>query len=496
VTLSRRVFGLALLNLVLIALVLAIFAAQQFGLSFESLMLGPARDRIAAIVNGLNRDLDFASYDQRNEVLARYARTYGVDLFLVGRRGESLAGPAGEIPQAVMARIPMRPPGVPDGGMNGPPEMNPPPDGEMRPLPGRGFAPGGPRGGRGMNGPGPLRPAFLVVTRNPMRFWVGVPIRTREPGPPGVLLLRSNTIFNSRLFFDWTSLLWVGAALAVVMFGCWWPFLHGITRSVQQMDRATEQIAEGHFDSHVAVNRSDELGHLGGQINRMAQRLEGFVKHQKRFLGDIAHELSAPIARIQFALGILEQKMADAPQEHVAVLREEVEEMSGLVNELLMFSKAGMQPGERPVKSLELAPVVERAVARQLLGPGRIETSVAPGLRVMANEDSLVRALSNLLRNSLRYAGDAGPITVTAKDKEGRVEILVEDCGPGLPEGALEEVFAPFYRPESSRSRETGGVGLGLAIVKSCVEECRGTVVCRNRRPSGLQVVITLPAAS
>src|SRR5262249_23567936 len=91
-----------------------------------------------------------------------------------------------------------------------------------------------------------------------------------------------------------------------------------------------------------------------------------------------------------------------------------------------------------------------------------------------------------------RYAGEDGPITVTARRQDGRVLLTVADCGPGLPEEALEEVFAPFYRPEAARSRDTGGAGLGLAVVKSCIEGCRGTVVCRNREPSGLEVTISL----
>jgi two-component system sensor histidine kinase CpxA len=75
------------------------------------------------------------------------------------------------------------------------------------------------------------------------------------------------------------------------------------------------------------------------------------------------------------------------------------------------------------------------------------------------------------------------------------VALTVADCGQGLPEAELEEVFTPFYRPEASRTRESGGAGLGLAIVKSCVELCRGTVKCRNRQPSGLEVTIHLAAA-
>jgi two-component system sensor histidine kinase CpxA len=133
-------------------------------------------------------------------------------------------------------------------------------------------------------------------------------------------------------------------------------------------------------------------------------------------------------------------------------------------------------------------------VARDTPPGGSISVVVAPGIAVLANEPLLQRAISNLLRNAIRYAGDHGPITITAARQGHETSITVADCGPGLPESELEEVFAPFYRPESARTRETGGAGLGLAIVRTCIEACRGTVTCHNRTPSGLEVTIRLPA--
>ena len=147
--------------------------------------------------------------------------------------------------------------------------------------PGPGF---GPRGGP------PSEPAFLTPTREAADLLdrgCACPSMQAElvkRGVPAVLLLRANSIWNSQLFFDWRSLLWLAATLAAVALLCWWPFVHRVTRSIRQMDRATEEIAQGRFDNHVTLRRSDELGHLGQQINRMAGRLEGFVKHQKRFL--------------------------------------------------------------------------------------------------------------------------------------------------------------------------------------------------------------------
>jgi two-component system sensor histidine kinase CpxA len=337
---------------------------------------------------------------------------------------------------------------------------------------------------------------FLVIPKSRPGYWVGVrlPARAAErPEPvPAVLLIYSSSIFANNLLFDW--ILWAVIPLGVVFVSalCWMPFVRGLTRSVAQMSRVTGRMALGQFDVRVEEVRRDELGQLGSEINDLASRLASFVNNQKRFLGDIAHELSAPLARIQFALGILEQKAEQSPQVQVAALREEIQEMSSLVNELLSFSKAGMDPAGVPLAPLKLSAIVEKAVARE---SGQIAVTVDPQLEVLANEAYLMRAISNLLRNAVRYAGGAGPIEVSARREKDIVQIVVADSGPGVAEDSLDQLFVPFYRPESSRARDSGGAGLGLAIVRSCVEACKGTVACRNRKPTGLEVTITLQSA-
>ena len=193
-------------------------------------------------------------------------------------------------------------------------------------------------------------------------------------------------------------------------------------------------------------------------------------------------------------MGILEQRAKPEQHAHVITLRNEIQEMSELVNELLSFSKAGMENNQAPRTAVEVAGVAQRAVAREAAENPVLQSD--PELRVLANEACLLRAISNLLRNAVRYAGGAGPITIWARRiAGGMAEVVISDAGPGLPESELEQVFTPFYRAEASRIRDLGGVGLGLAIVKTYVEACRGTVSCRNRAPSGLEVTIRLAAA-
>lgn len=336
----------------------------------------------------------------------------------------------------------------------------------------------------------------MVHTSDPSRYWVlmrmGLSDIERPRPLPLTLIAVSGSIRGAGLFFDFVPWVWVGSGVLFFSVLFWFPLVRGITRYISQMTRTTEAIAEGQFDAPAQPERGDELGRLSQAIHRMASRLAGFVHGQKRFLGDIAHELCSPIARMQVALGILEERADPKQKAYVEDVREEVQNMSSLVNELLSFSKAGLRQKEIRLEAVPLGALAQRVVNREAPGAPGIKVQIDSSLQVLAEPELLSRALANLVRNAMRYAGDAGPITVSAVADAGHVALSVADCGPGVPESALGQIFDPFFRLEASRSRETGGIGLGLSIVKTCVEASQGTVVARNRQPSGLEVEIVL----
>jgi len=289
---------------------------------------------------------------------------------------------------------------------------------------------------------------------------------------------------------------WLGLVVGTVVFSVlfWFPLLHGITRSIGQMMQTSRQIAEGRFDVRVSTRRRDELGSLAESINQMAARLNGFVKGQKRFLGDIAHELCSPLARLQMVLGIMEQRAGEGKQgEYAKSANEKAQQIAALVNELLVFSRASFGATAIHLASVSVEQIVTEAIRREAAEGTEIKTEITAGLTVKADGELLVRALSNLLRNAIRHGGADAPIRITAAIENGGVMIRVVDHGPGVPEEELAKLFDAFYRLDSSRTRETGGVGLGLTIVKTCVESCSGSVVARNRQPHGLEVTICLP---
>jgi two-component system sensor histidine kinase CpxA len=509
--LYAKILAWFFLNLVLLAAGSWLFVMAQFRFGLDSLVAGRAGARVQQVADLVVAELRSTPRHQWRDLLARFGEAYGLEFLLFRNDGGPVVGPAGQLPPEVHERVMDRrflPPGPLQKGE--PPLLsrgpNPPrfnlPEGAPRLDGPRPEAPRAEVPGVDFNPPGGQRVAtkYMLHTREPSRYWVIVRLplvdRLMRPPAPLSLVLVSDTLRGGGLFFDFTP--WLIAAGAAILGSVllWIPLVRGITGSISEITRATERIAEGRLDARVGTRRHDELGALAGAINRMAARLEGFVGGQRRFLGDTAHELCAPIARIQMALGILEQRTDPTQKAYVEDLREEVQHMSNLVNELLSFSKASLRQREIRLEPVELAAIARRVIDREAGDGPSVRSEIPAGLTVQAEPELLARALANLVRNALRYAGHAGPISLTASPQGNHVVVSVADSGPGVPEETLQRIFDPFFRVEASRSRDTGGVGLGLAIVKTCVEACQGTVSAQNRKPTGLQVDITLQAAS
>jgi len=539
--LSAKIVLWFFLNLVFVAVVAAFVVQGQFRFGLDSLLAGRAGERLQAMGELVLSDLNSHPQDEWSGILKRFADAYQVQIAAVRGDGSRIAGTIIEPPARVVKRIMEADPGrgrpapqgpqgarnsregrpgdfrdgqprdgqprerIPAGARRGVPQVPPrdgafPPqrEGPFPPLPDGQFREGPPPPGPGVT-PG-LFPKFILRAGDPAMYWIGVriPIIEREgrrAGPPA-LLIAVPSLGTGGLLLDFSPWLWIGAGVLLCSALLWLPLVRGITRSVKQMTGAAGQMAQGQFETRVDTSRRDELGRLGESLNHMSGRLGEYVTGQKRFLGDIAHELCSPLARMEMALGVLEQQSGEKQQGYVTDVREEVRHMSSLVNELLSFSKAGLRAKEIALRSVPLEELCARVIARESQEGVNVVMEVDPGLKVLAEPDLLARAIANVLRNSIRYAGTAGPIVLSATARGADVQISVADSGSGVPEEALHRLFDPFYRPETARTREGGGAGLGLAIVKSCVEACGGSVTVRNRTPTGLEVEMTVRRAA
>jgi len=471
-----------LANLVLLATVGVVILEGKFGT--DLLLSGPVTHRIASVSEAITSELRARPSSEWNAVLESRSSHYDAKFVLFEDGGRQLGGEPTVLPAEVKQRL------------KGPEWRGPSRNRARFEEPPR---PAGSANALGFRFPLP-RPRFAIRTGDPTRYWIGMPafLGEQREGLPtfGTLLIVSRNLYGGGLFFDAKPLLAAGGAAVLFSVLFWFPLVRGITHSLGQMTRATERIAEGGFDVRVHIPRRDGIGQLGGAVNRMAERLEGFVTGQKRFLGDTAHELCTPLARIQMAVGILEQRTDAGSQAYVQDVREEVQHMSDLVAELLSFSKASLARAELKLRPVNIQTIAQQAVQRESQNGAMVQLEIKSDLEVVADPDLLQRAIANLLRNAIRYAGSCGPITLSATGDPEDVVIKVADCGPGVSEQFLPRLFDPFFRVDDARTREAGGVGLGLTIVRTCIEACGGTVSCRNRKPSGLEVVMRFHRSS
>lgn len=482
-SLFKKIIVWLLLNLLLVGAIFILIVNLSFRfeprLPFWGEAIHPA-DAVARLIIG---EVQEKSREERDEILKRYSEAYKNEFFIFDNDGRQIAGKEIALPEEVLREILRRPP----PGAPRPPEQPPIQKGGSRILP-----------------PPPRVPPFLVRTEKPRLFWLGARMPIFEAGQDelirATLIIKSDSPGGNGLFYDpraWivsTGVIAVSLAILVFSILFWLPLVRGLTRSIEELTRAAGQIAEEKFDVRVNEKRTDELGSLAKSINQLAGRLEGFVGGQKRFLGDISHELNSPLARMQFALSILEDRVGERDEAYVADVREEVELMSKLVSELLAYSKAGIKQTEIKLENVRLRALVESVVERETARDDAfVRIEIDENLEAATQPELLSRALANVVRNAVRYAGEAGEIEISARNGNGQVRISIADAGAGVPETEIDKLFEPFYRVDTDRARKTGGTGLGLAIVKTCVEACRGKVFARNRAPAGLEVVIELP---
>jgi two-component system sensor histidine kinase CpxA len=502
--LSLKVSLWLMLNLLLLTTLGVGFFVVQGGVGWNALLAGPAGEHAIAKAGFIAGELAAAPAANRNAMLERFGKAYKAEFFLLRFDETVIAGNKIELPPEIRKRTEFRPPrkgsGPRSSGEFGPSsefrrEPPPPRDPDVRRPEGEEFSPGrnvepGRSGGE--------RGRFILRAGTPASYWIGLRVffpseRGRFP-LPATLLTRVDSLWSLLRYLDLQSWVLAGTGVLALSVLFWWPLVHGITRSLGQLTTATEQIAEGKFETLVSTHRHDELGKLGESVNRMAARLDAHMTGQKRFLGDVAHELCSPLARLQMATGILAEHAPKELHETVGDVRDEVQQMSTLVNELLAFTKAGLRPRDVSCAPIELAPLAEQVIARED-SAGKVTVAIPADLRVTAEPDLLGRALGNLVRNAVRYAADAGQITVTAVKDAHRIVLAVDDNGPGVPAADLDRLGEPFFRPELARTREGGGVGLGLAIVRNSIAACGGEVRFSNRAPRGFHAEIRLNPA-
>ena len=248
--------------------------------------------------------------------------------------------------------------------------------------------------------------------------------------------------------------------------------------------RAAERLGIDVDAPALAEEGPREVRRAAAAFNQMQRRLGRFIRDRTQMLAAVSHDLRTPITRLRLRAEFVE----DADQRNKMLA--DLEQMESMISATLAFARD--DAAEEPRKTFDLGVLLQDLCDDAADAGHAAAYEGAPHLAYGGRPTALKRAFANLIDNAIKYGGMAKVVLATAGDG---ITVVVEDDGPGIAEDELDKVFAPFYRVDPSRSRESGGTGLGLAVVRSVVRGHGGDVVLANRAEGGLRATVTLPAA-
>jgi signal transduction histidine kinase len=254
------------------------------------------------------------------------------------------------------------------------------------------------------------------------------------------------------------------------------------TRPLAELAAASERLGRDVAAPPLPENGPSEVRKAASAFNEMQRRLRRFLDDRTHMLAAISHDLRTPITRMRLRAEFVEE------EETREKMLSDLAEMEAMVASALEFARDAAS--QEAAIDLDLVALLENLSAENRETGGVVEFHGPADAPFTGRSLLLKRGLGNLIENAIKY-GKTARVYLEAQPKS--YEIRIEDEGPGIPEGELEAVFAPFHRLDPSRSRETGGMGLGLTVARNAIRAHGGDVVLKNRPEGGLCAVVSLP---
>lgn len=332
-------------------------------------------------------------------------------------------------------------------------------------------------GRRPMMGRGPMMHGFSALgvfggIRN---------LRVSVPLTDGQWLSVTATMPESGPLFSVQFLASMGLMAIILLVVTVW-MVRRVTLPLADLASAAERLGNDLHAPPMHETGTIETRQASRAFNAMQERLRGLIENRTRMLAAISHDLRTPLTVLRLRM----ENVEPAPEREKMLTT--IAELDSMIAATLQFVRddAAAEPRRRTDLAALLASVVDD------MADAGLPVDLAPTQPVICEcqPAALKRALANLLDNAVKYGMRAHVAIHSAADK---VEIVIDDEGPGIAEDKLAHVFQPFYRIEGSRSRETGGIGLGLAIALSIVQAHNGQLFLSNRPEGGLRARIRLP---
>ncbi|HTZ20210.1 MAG TPA: ATP-binding protein [Opitutaceae bacterium] len=289
------------------------------------------------------------------------------------------------------------------------------------------------------------------------------------------------------------------AVLLVVAGGSWWIARRAL-QPIQHITEAAASITADRLGERLpAPEIEDEIGRHIRVLNGMFDRLQRSFEQATRFTADASHELRTPLTIMRGQLeDALRSGTNTTEQEHLLVdLLDETSALQKTAENLLLLTRfdAGKSPLQR--EPLDWSSLVAEAGedAELLAAPRhlRIETEIAPGVRVLGDATMLRRVLLNLIDNAVKYNRADGWVRLTLSMANGFATVTVANTGSGIPPERRPALFERFYRLDFDRNRDTGGSGLGLSLCREIVTAHDGTITLGQTAADWTEFVVRLP---
>jgi len=260
-------------------------------------------------------------------------------------------------------------------------------------------------------------------------------------------------------------------------------------------------IDAGRLDTRIQVDDlQEELRNVAVAINGMLDRINESYAAQARFVSDASHELRTPIAVIQGYANLLDRwgkEDEKALTESVAAIKDEADNMKGLVEQLLFLARGDSNRIRLVEEHIDLANLIEEVVEEtKMLDSGHAFKASGGNVATLADRALIKQALRILVDNAIKYTDQGGEITIAAAKDGDKARLSVSDSGIGISPDILPHVFDRFVRADESRTRATGGAGLGLSIAQWIVTRHSGHMEVVSREGIGTKITLVLPAAS
>lgn len=308
-----------------------------------------------------------------------------------------------------------------------------------------------------------------------------------------------------------------------------------VTIPIRELSKGTVMITEGNLDHQIPISTKDEVGDLARSFNFMTSRLRTYRKESQNWNRElenrvksatsqltaankklqesdrkkselmmaVAHDIRAPLAAFKSCLQVvLDGYLQHDPAKEREMLQRieaRIEDQLTFVNKLLDFSPIAINSKE--MKKINFHEVIQKVVdfMSQLAKTKKIDIEIqkdAEELSILGEEELLIRALTNLIGNSIKYSPSGSRIWITNHCNNGNIELMVRDNGVGIPKDELPNIFEVLFRGQNAKNQKEHGAGLGLSIVKEVIEIHHGKIWVESKESEGTTFFLTLPRIS